>query len=157
MALLPVYSLLGHPRPASRERHELRVGIGHPQACPPAWGRVAAAVAPSHSFRGRPFCPYFLSLLHTEQQWKERDLGVSRPMAHPTRTSTALSCFLLPLWRRHTPASCPSCSSVQVISFTYLYFLYTTEIKSDFYKNVSVAILLSGPPSLAWLLPSHLS
>ena len=91
MALLPVYSLLGHPRPASRERHELRVGIGHPQACPPAWGRVAAAVAPSHSFRGRPFCPYFLSLLHTKQQWKERDLGVSRPMAHPTRTSTALS------------------------------------------------------------------
>lgn len=55
--------------------HELRAGVGHPQACPPAWCWAAAAVAPSHSFRGRPFCPCFLSLLHTEQQWKERDWG----------------------------------------------------------------------------------
>lgn len=40
-----------------------------------------------------------------------------------------LTCLLPQLWRRYTPASCPSCSSVQVISFTYLYFLYASEIK----------------------------
>lgn len=38
----------------------------------------------------------------------------------------------------------------------YIFILFVCfRNKNDFYKNVSVAIL-SDPPSLAWLLPSHL-
>ena len=110
MALLPVYSLFGHPCPEAQECCELRIGVGHSQACLPACDWAAASVAPSVSLHGHPFCPCFLSLLHIESSGR-KEIG-----GEPTHGSPHLHVYCSVLTRRSSQAASLKCLGPQVPS-----------------------------------------